>query len=751
MIKVPTYKAHLHAASISGEGALILSEDNIWALTGTPYEKIVPLIDGHRSTDEIVDALAGAVDAARVYYAIGQLHEQGHVVEATPEIEPSVAAFWQAAGVDAASAQAALQGKSVALRSLGMADVAGLRAALDAMSIPVAPPEHADLLVVLTDDYLRPELAAINADALQANQPWLLARVTGPELWLGPLFEPGQGACWACLRQRLARNRIGHGFVAQKDPLSLFPLTAQSMLPTTQAAASSMAATAAAQFLAGVATGLRDSMRSLRWSGFVPHAHALVRHPYCPACGSADEPTLQALRLSPGTAGFVRDGGHRSVAPEETLKKYEHLISPITGVVSRLEPVSSADGIAHVYMAGHNSAVKLEHVQQLKQGLRSASAGKGVSETQAKTSALCEAIERYSGEFTGTELRRTCAFSDWKEGEAIHPRDIMFYSQRQYAERAVWNAKHSHFNNVPEWLDDDVAIDWTPLWSLTAQRHKYVPTQLAYYQAPAKDGDPRFYSAGCSNGNASGNTLEEAILQGFFELVERDAVALWWYNRLSRPGVDIASFREPFLLRMQEHYRQRYQRRIWALDVTSDLGIPAFVAVSKLAEGEPEQILFGLGCHLDARIALQRAFAEMNQMIGLADAANAMEGAALHAQDTDLLNWLNHATTANQPYMAADPEQRLKCLGDYPVQHSGEFLQDIHHCRGIVESKGMEMLVLNQTRPDIGMPVAKVVVPGLRHFWARFAPGRLYDVPVRMGWLDKPLPEEALNPIPIFI
>ena len=45
----------------------------------------------------------------------------------------------------------------------------------------------------------------------------------------------------------------------------------------------------------------------------------------------------------------------------------------------------------------------------------------------------------------------------------------------------------------------------------------------------------------------------------------------------------------------------------------------------------------------------------------------------------------------------------------------------------------MEFLVLDQTRPDIGMPVARVIVPGMRHFWARFAPGRLYDVPVGMG------------------
>jgi len=40
-----------------------------------------------------------------------------------------------------------------------------------------------------------------------------------------------------------------------------------------------------------------------------------------------------------------------------------------------------------------------------------------------------------------------------------------------------------------------------------------------------------------------------------------------------------------------------------------------------------------------------------------------------------------------------------------------------------------------------------VVVPGLRHFWPRYGPGRLYDVPVRLGWLPAPLDESELNPV----
>ncbi len=63
----------------------------------------------------------------------------------------------------------------------------------------------------------------------------------------------------------------------------------------------------------------------------------------------------------------------------------------------------------------------------------------------------------------------------------------------------------------------------------------------------------------------------------------------------------------------------------------------------------------------------------------------------------------------------------------------------------------MEMLVLDQTRPDIGLRVAKVIVPGMRHMWKRFGAGRLYDAPVKMGWLKEPLTEEQLNPFPMWM
>jgi ribosomal protein S12 methylthiotransferase accessory factor len=87
----------------------------------------------------------------------------------------------------------------------------------------------------------------------------------------------------------------------------------------------------------------------------------------------------------------------------------------------------------------------------------------------------------------------------------------------------------------------------------------------------------------------------------------------------------------------------------------------------------------------------------------------------------------------------------------WPTQATDDLAADLEHCQGLVEARGLELLMLEHTRPDIGLPVVKVIVPGLRHFWPRFAPGRLFDVPVALGWCPHKTEEHRLNPVPIFI
>jgi ribosomal protein S12 methylthiotransferase accessory factor len=223
--------------------------------------------------------------------------------------------------------------------------------------------------------------------------------------------------------------------------------------------------------------------------------------------------------------------------------------------------------------------------------------------------------------------------------------------------------------------------------------------------------------------------------------VERDQVAIWWFNRIPRPEVDLDSFGDPYLDELRR-YLSSVSRELWVLDVTADLGIPVVVALSRLAGGGG--VMFGFGSHLDARIALLRAVTELNQK--LAFALGPGRGAfAAHGNERSpsaLSRW-EVALDENPHLLPAGP---ARGAADFPTLWTDDIAADVELCRRAVEAHGMEVLVLDQTRADVGLPVVRVVVPGMRHFWPRFAPGRLYDVPVQLGWLSEPLTEERLNP-----
>jgi ribosomal protein S12 methylthiotransferase accessory factor len=354
--------------------------------------------------------------------------------------------------------------------------------------------------------------------------------------------------------------------------------------------------------------------------------------------------------------------------------------------------------------------------------------GKGRTAEQARAGALSEAIERYSALYRGDEKRIRARLSELG-GAAVHPHELQGFSAAQYQQRQGVRPREEPRRAVPLPYDSDAPIDWTPVWSLTHGRRRYVPTSYCYLNAPPPLEEQVCYFN--SNGNAAGNCLEEAILQGFLELVERDAVAVWWYNRVRRPRVDLQSFGEPYFLALQEYYSAQ-GLRLWVLDITHDLGLPAFVAVAWASDSG--RLWAGAGCHFEARLAVQRALTEVNQCLNHRDLTNSPWTAAALGDSTFLL----------------PDETAVRTRADYPDSRSEDLRDDVQACVERVGRAGLETLVLDQTRPDIGLTAVKVIVPGLRHFWPRFGPGRLYDVPVRMGWLPKAHEESALNPLPFF-
>ncbi|MFC7615897.1 YcaO-like family protein [Actinokineospora soli] len=446
------------------------------------------------------------------------------------------------------------------------------------------------------------------------------------------------------------------------------------------------------------------------------------------------------MRLA-ARARITHAGGYRALTAEQTMAKYRHLVSPVTGVVKEIVRDPRGPAFFNSYRSGANIAAARD-LGVLRRSMRVSNGGKGTTPADAEVGALCEAIERYSGTFHGDEARVRGSLRDLGD-RAIHPNDVMLYDERQYREREAWNRSHAAFQWVCEPFDPTADLDWSPIWSLTEQRHRLLPTGMLYYGAPGHG-----MVAADSNGNAAGASLEDAVLQGMLELVERDAVALWWYNRTRVPGVDLNAFPDPWIDRMREVHAE-IGRQVWVLDVTSDVGIPTMVALSRRTGTPTEDIVMGFGAHLDPGIALRRALTELNQMMpALATAAGDGE---YEVDDPDAVHWWRTATLANQPYLRGDLSRPELTARDYPRHRCTDLLDDITLVRRRLEGLGLEVLVLDQTRPDIGLPVVKVVVPGLRPFWTRFAPGRLYDVPVALGQRVEPVAYAELNSMPLFL
>ena len=745
-ILMPHFSFHI----VDEHVALVASELDASALYGQRYVDLLPLLDGTRDRHEIAAALSGQHSAIEVQTALVSMASKGYICSADYAMDTGRAAFWSALGISPRLAEQRLGAARVAV----VGDDGGLASALKACGIVLAdnPQGEVSLSAVATADYLDFAHEETNRRHLASGTPWLLVAVNGVWPLFGPIFRPSHGGpCWDCLAHRLGGNREVDRFLRRHTGRR--NLGPQVAFPPFGEAVRYLAAVEVARWIVlGEAAPIHEhaiSMGLYGANGF----HRTMRRPQCLSCGDerlnrpdrAPEPVV--LRASPKP---VRNsGGVRSVPPKETIRRFRHLVDPVSGVVTQLvRTTKEEDPWLHVYWAGSNLALNSDSLLTLRNSLRTKSSGKGASPEQAEASALGEALERYSGVFHGDEIRRRERFSAFADGAAILPNDIHLFSDRQFDRAAEINARGTRFNFVPARLDPDAEIDWSPVWSLTQGRHRYLPTCMLYYAMPLRPGES-LYATPDSNGCAAGNTLEESILQGFLELAERDAFACWWYNRVQLPEVDIDSFGDPYLSGAREYYK-RLGRDMWMLDVTNDLGVPVFVCVSRRTDKEAEDILYSAGSHLDPRIAAFRAVCELNQYLdGIKDVRP--DGTGYRYDDPEALHWWRTARLADHPYLAPDRGRARRGAGDYRAPETEDVRDDVEFCRTLVEGIGLEFLVLDQTRPDVGMPVAKVIVPGMRHFWARFGPGRLYDVPVRMGWLERRVAEADLNPVAVFI
>ncbi|HET9246628.1 MAG TPA: TOMM precursor leader peptide-binding protein, partial [Xanthobacteraceae bacterium] len=740
---VPRFAPNFTVYVLPSKVVCLYSEDRKFFLHGELYCALASAIgEGGKSFRELVRALERNFPSDKIHEALKRLVDRRFIIAKPRASADTVAAYWASLGLSPQTADKNLQKCRVRIQSIDVQGAAELGAALRGLGVRVVK-RSADLTVMLVSDYLEGRLAELNQEHLSDRTPWVLVQPCGIFPLVGPVLSPGKSACWACLAERMKRNREIKALLDRGGArrVATSPL-ARDMVGRSgiQLAAVEIAKAIATDFR----TDLRDHIISLDLLGATIVKHYVAARPQCPACGRKKlrDPRRAPVPVELGAGGklVMTSGGYRTVSSRATVARFRKHVSPLTGVVSRLERIEADLPMNTNYLATHNFSGPARTVNELKAGLSGGSFGKGSTAEQGEASALMEAIERYSGIFQGDEIRVTRRFTDFPSGDAILPNDVLLFSDAQDRQDQAQMIDADPSMPMPAPFDRSANIEWSPVWSLRDERFKYLPTSLLYF---FYRGPPATYQVHAdSNGCAAGNTLAEAIVQGFLELVERDAYAIWWYNRLQRAEVDLGHFDEAYIRDLKIQLAET-GRRLWMLDVTSDLGIPSFVTIAHWMENSQEFVEFGSGSHFDARIAALRAMTELNQFlsIGLMGGRDPNPSSQESNQDNvPPFRLQDHSYLTPSGAAAVRPDFGSK-FGNLDAR------EQVTACVNLVRRAGLDFLVLDQTRPDIEVPVARVIVPGLRHFYRRFAPGRLYDVPVKLGWRDRPLSESELNPL----
>jgi bacteriocin biosynthesis cyclodehydratase domain-containing protein len=656
------------------EGILALGEGESYALEGASAALVSDLLRGSK-WDEAFERVALAHGQETAVFAAKHLAANRILLAKSYGGGREEASFAEVLGRQMRRAQ-------IALRGIGPVDLDALGRNLEANGHQLSVTE-AQLLIVATSDYLLPQLDELN----ERRAPWLIVKPTGRRIWLGPVFVPGHGVCRPCLTHWLRLHRwrqAREGSTEEPSPASL---------PSTLGIAAGLVATAVSEILAGHDPAkLNATLLTFDTISFELERHPIASLPGCPRCKPQALPQLAALA------------------------------SGITGILERLETVPSPTGTSHLALA--HVCVPLPIADcRLPQPPFSVG-GQGRSAAEARERCLFEGVERYSATFRGDER----LVEGRNRPSEIALAELLHFSDRQYSERELWNAHPGDARGIPEPCKTAQVLRWSTIQSLVDQSTACAPAGFVYLWYPFQ-GEPRYNYAN-TNGCAAGRSLEQAQLHALLELIERDALAIWWYNRLHRPGLDWRGWRDAELDSIGSSLKQD-GRDLLLLDLTHDLGVPVVAAVAPDRLGR--RIYFGAAARTCPLEAARSAASELLQFWFWGERGRS---------SLDKSVWLDKSSLEEQSYLLPSSLVAPQEPRSMPVE------QRLEQVVSSLQVHGLDSYFADLTRPEIGIPVVRAFVPGLRHHGPRLAPGRLYDVSVRLGWLDRPKAEHEMNPEP---
>jgi ribosomal protein S12 methylthiotransferase accessory factor len=375
---------------------------------------------------------------------------------------------------------------------------------------------------------------------------------------------------------------------------------------------------------------------------------------------------------------------HRSQPPEATLHRLRSLL-PCFGI-TRVGILTGLDIVGMPVAAAYRPNSRSIAVHQ----------GKGRTPAAAKVSAIMEAVECWHAEAADLPLRLGSVEEIRRHGPVASPAALPL--------TGAGDAATARFL----WAEAD---------DLASGRRLWVPYELvsADFTVPPPAGFGLFRQT--TNGMGAGNRPVEAMLHAIYEVVERDAVALWHAaspEQQARRCLDPASIDGPDSRWMLARLAAA-SVAVCLWDVTTDTGLPAFLALVCDADGvagvEPE---FGSACHASADVALSHALAEAVQ-----SRATRISGARDDYQPESFAVAARAARDhAARGLLRTAPARRFR---DRDCTKTPE--ADLDAALAALSRCGIpQVACLDLSRDDIGIPVMRVIIPGLEGPWTEGQP-----------------------------
>lgn len=594
-------------------------------------------------------------------------------------------------------------------------------------------------------------------DPWAADRPTALVHVSASAILLGPWggdgSAPACGSClavrWQRLRSRSERNALETGGPDGPRPAGAWPLLTGPVQDTVAALCEALRhGPRPVPPATDPADRALPQVTRIDLTNLLARTYPLLADPLCPDCGPpARAQTRESVRPLTALPRPKPDpGGYRLRPASAHPLPTDALANPVCGALGAgtwtdVTSSTTAPVAGSVFIRGYA-------------GLHDVTwSGQENSFATSRRLAFLEGLERYAGTHRRGGVAPVVGSYAELRTDAVDPAVCGLYSAETY------RTDPSVEPFVP-----DRAIPWEWGWSLRDERPVLVPSRLVHYSLPtARDN----FVFECSNGCAIGGCLEEAVLGGLLELVERDSFLIGWYGAVRLPRIDLSTVGGLTVPAMTERAAlQGYD--VYAFDNRVDLAIPAVTAVGVRRDGGPGTLTFAAAASLDPRSAVEGALSEVLSYIPHLSRQTAERRDELEAMadDFSLVRHLkDHPQLYGLPRMAGYARGYLEPAGARPFEEvyreweadgrprTGDLRDDVAVVRDALVRAGHDVIVVDQTSPEqerMGLRTVSTVVPGLLPIdfgWNRqraLLMPRLRTAPRRGGHRDHDLTDAEL-------